>query len=590
MMSKSLRWTAAVLMMVGAGKVAAQQVTHLGQNWSDADRTAFYTTSIGSQIMPQAWFWALERADSDESFIGDSLRRYGFLAYDGNPDKLPLGFTIDRDRLGVWVGFGCAACHTGEIRYDGRAIRVDGAPAQADIQGFLVDLADALDATVDSRFGAKFARFSDIALRRGGEEATPEAADRLFRQASAFAQRWRQRVARGERELVWGHGRADGQARLVTEFRREGMTPAGAPPASAPVNFPHLWGTSAQSHGQWTGEAPTGTPLARLARNSGEAMAFMGKVAVSTDRPYFPSTLRRFNMLRLERPLERLWSPQWREDLLGAIDWSAAEKGETLYMKHCVSCHAIVPHGPLPAVIGTVLEPVATSAGGGVGTDPVRARSACAGRFDTGPLQGFVLAGTAFPFPPEMAIPALADRIVEGALLSPLTYGSMESAASLFRPDERDAAALAAGLDRLDERDAGDGPLFDDLDVLAGRLDAEVIGQRAEPGDCGIDSPMMRYKARPLDGIWATAPYLHNGSVASLHELLLPAPARMKVFHIGSMDFDPAKVGFDPSPAPGTTLLDTSLPGNSNAGHDTYGNYSFSEDDRRALIEYLKTL
>ncbi|MEZ5836723.1 MAG: hypothetical protein R3D03_13470 [Geminicoccaceae bacterium] len=58
MMSKSLRWLAAVLMVVGAGKVAAQQVTHLGQNWSDADRTAFYTTSIGSQIMPQAWFWA----------------------------------------------------------------------------------------------------------------------------------------------------------------------------------------------------------------------------------------------------------------------------------------------------------------------------------------------------------------------------------------------------------------------------------------------------------------------------------------------------------------------------------------------------
>jgi hypothetical protein len=68
----------------------------------------------------------------------------------------------------------------------------------------------------------------------------------------------------------------------------------------------------------------------------------------------------------------------------------------------------------------------------------------------------------------------------------------------------------------------------------------------------------VAYKARPLNGIWATAPYLHNGSVPSLYELLLsarrdddepaegePAPEfRPDEFVVGSQEFDPIKVGF----------------------------------------------
>jgi hypothetical protein len=96
------------------------------------------------------------------------------------------------------------------------------------------------------------------------------------------------------------------------------------------------------------------------------------------------------------------------------------------------------------------------------------------------------------------------------------------------------------------------------------------------------------YKARPLDGIWATAPYLHNGSVRTLRQLLLPADKRQKSFHVGSREYDPKEVGFVDT---GGFLFDTSLPGNSNAGHE-YGADALSRDPGAldALLEYLKTL
>ncbi|MGI9419877.1 MAG: di-heme-cytochrome C peroxidase, partial [Geminicoccaceae bacterium] len=103
--------------------------------------------------------------------------------------------------------------------------------------------------------------------------------------------------------------------------------------------------------------------------------------------------------------------------------------------------------------------------------------------------------------------------------------------------------------------------------------------------------PILCYKARPLNGIWATAPYLHNGSVRTLRQLLLPTDQRQTTFKVGSRDFDPDAIGFVDE---GATVLDTSLPGNANTGHDgpTYGNAMFAENPDRleAILEYLKTL
>jgi hypothetical protein len=119
------------------------------------------------------------------------------------------------------------------------------------------------------------------------------------------------------------------------------------------------------------------------------------------------------------------------------------------------------------------------------------------------------------------------------------------------------------------------------------------------------NDPLLAYKARPLTGIWATAPYLHNGSVPTLYDLLLPPKDRPQRFLVGTREFDPERVGYVTRGPDGTLLEQSSgdnsfvfdtrdaggrmIDGNSNAGHD-YGNASFSPEERMALVEYMKGL
>jgi len=99
------------------------------------------------------------------------------------------------------------------------------------------------------------------------------------------------------------------------------------------------------------------------------------------------------------------------------------------------------------------------------------------------------------------------------------------------------------------------------------------------------------YIAPPLDGVWATAPYLHNGSVPNLQLLLnsTKRPARWQR-SFNAMDYDYTNVGWNYTVSASTSsdVYDNSLPGYGNQGH-TFGDF-LSDADRTALIEYLKTL
>ena len=133
--------------------------------------------------------------------------------------------------------------------------------------------------------------------------------------------------------------------------------------------------------------------------------------------------------------------------------------------------------------------------------------------------------------------------------------------------------------------------------------------QKPKSGD---SAPETYYRARPLNGVWATAPYLHNGSVPSLYWMLRPAAERPRQFCLGARDFDPQQVGlrvvageaqrckkgetlFSAVAADGTTIH-----GNSNLGHSLEGTPGpgkpgvigrlLTDDERYDLIEYLKTL
>jgi hypothetical protein len=137
----------------------------------------------------------------------------------------------------------------------------------------------------------------------------------------------------------------------------------------------------------------------------------------------------------------------------------------------------------------------------------------------------------------------------------------------------------------------------------AGRFVESWFGQ--EPGPDGKPFPIVDhhgYQAPPLDGVWATAPYFHNGSVPTLY-YVLNSKARPKIFtrsyRTGVEDYDAVKAGWkitvlergaDPkrSPYEQRKIYDTTLPGRGNGGH-TFGD-KFSDEERMDVIEYLKTL
>ncbi|MEP7274628.1 MAG: hypothetical protein ABI882_24275, partial [Acidobacteriota bacterium] len=108
------------------------------------------------------------------------------------------------------------------------------------------------------------------------------------------------------------------------------------------------------------------------------------------------------------------------------------------------------------------------------------------------------------------------------------------------------------------------------------------------------------YVAPPLDGVWATAPYFHNGSVPTIYGVLTKE-ARPKYYRRigGAMEFDAKDVGFKLEVLPGPAskelapearrrVIDTTLPGLGNDGHP-FG-FSLSEKEKRQVIEYLKSL
>jgi len=120
----------------------------------------------------------------------------------------------------------------------------------------------------------------------------------------------------------------------------------------------------------------------------------------------------------------------------------------------------------------------------------------------------------------------------------------------------------------------------------------------------GIDRPNMvkqeAYQSPPLDGIWLRAPYLHNGSVPNLRQMLEPEETRVRVFYRGYDVYNPEDVGFITSNAEAERFgwkleiervgwkLDVGERGNGNKGHN-YGT-SLTSEEKRALLEFLKTL
>jgi mono/diheme cytochrome c family protein len=568
------------------------QVEFLEQNWPADVRQEFYTTSQGSRIMPYSWFIALEISDSQKSFYRDRLPELGYLPNSlstNNPDKLPVGFVRDQNEItkADYIGMNCAACHTNQISLSGKTFQIDGAPSLSDMGGMLTGLDDSLKATRDN--ADKFDRFAAKVL--GAQANNSTAKNELKSELTNFLKYWSKFVQDSTVEHPWGRARMDAFGMI---FNRVASIDLGIPENSkkpdAPVSVPFLWGTSFQSQVQWNGVAPNTNDIERLGRNVGEVLGVFAEAQFQATRIFeIPKPARtsakRLNQVRLENLLKKLWSPKWPEDLV-AIDAAKKEAGKALYQTHCAECHAIVPHGEQNTPVDVVMTKLSE-----VRTDPKMAVNATIGVASTGDLKWL--------FEGRSKVPRgeLLQTLVQLAVLSP--YRDVAPSESildrltrddLFGPNEIKLFLREIGFSQQTVQ-ALHADLDEKLKSYYDDLQSSVKSFNGQPESATVAEnapPTLKYKAAPLAGIWATAPYLHNGSVPNLYELLLPSNERTSKFYVGSREFDAKKIGFKTEQAPGTTLFDTSLPGNSNAGHDTYG--TFNEEQRWQLVEYLKSL
>lgn len=514
------------------GHVEAGSVYFPAQNWDTATREFIAFTSFGSRILPYRWFLALEHADGQRLLRDDDvLSELGFITAPAsplNPDALPIGFSRDLDNLDPreWLGLTCAACHTGQIQVNGKDVRLEGGQALIDYTAFEQALLASLQLTATDT-----ARFSRFISRLGMADVDTQPLRDELQELIAFFEK---RYAINAVEVPYGAGRLDAFGQIFNAIAVEALRqPENIRAPDAPTSFPVLWDASHMDVVQWNGSAPNIEP-GPLFQNATTALAVYGKVSVNAHERFYPSSIRLDNLGRIQAHLYQLASPLWPTFAAGDLDAERVGRGEALYQQHCLECHTLVDRRKANRQIKAVLTPLDD-----IGTDRRMAENFVSARVKTGPLAGkkqWVLVGSAMP--EEAATLDVVMHVTVGALMK-TPWQTVKAIWQEFA-----------------------------FNALPPSHDNRV------------------YKGRPLNGIWSSAPYLHNGSVPTLYDLLLPPQERPVEFYLGNRDMDVFRVGLKVDS--GSFLFDTRLAGNSNSGHE-YG-IELAHGDRLALLEYLKSL
>jgi mono/diheme cytochrome c family protein len=570
------------------------------------ERQRFYHLSMGSELMPLAWLRALESAQTGKPFLVD-VERFGLLPDPADPDGLPVGLSAAESRdlrfAGKVVGLSCAACHVGELVYKGKKLRLDGAPGLFDADAFTKDLVESVILTLKTpdrllaflkrvhsdpaharalaaaRPGARavLGAFPTMASLRSAGEMEKSLAGRL--EVLLKQEGGRAAADLGSGLLQKGAGASAELRKLIGDIRQGDLRDLLAlkPGAGSPLA---QLKTAAERTAALT---QTLEHLAETTRLLKARLAFAQKLLAERKRG-LPTTaagpgraddfgLAR-NLIfdaRLAGPLtapcsvSHLWG-------VGRVRWQDWDGNTTSAMGRSV----------------------ATALAAGAVFDPATFASTVLPK-NLAELDNLATRIPPPAWPEELFGKIDAAKARRGAALFKQHCADChQEAERLFDPKEvgTDPTRLRNFAAKL-----GDQEFADALRVTVGKYaqrayrDNGISDQEARKLEAGRPNQWRttnKYTARSLVSVWATAPYLHNGSVPTLYDLLLPAAQRPKKFPLGQRDYDPKKLGYTTDVAKPRFIFDTSLPGNSNAGHE-YGT-RLSEEDRWALLEYLKSI
>jgi len=543
------------------------EVYFSGQNWPADQRQWYYHTSQGTVLLPYKWFMALEQPEL--KVFGDVprfhntsyLARFGFLpgtADYQNPDGLPVGLAkgtvtdLDSGEPVEVVGLTCAACHTGQIEYQGKGIRVDGGSATVDLASFQTELGYAVGFAAKIPF--RFDRFARAVL---GENPSKEEKAKLRAQfdrvLNAGLDEKNQAAQKNLYPNLVGFGRTDALGRIGNFVFGTELNNDNLEVANAPVSFPPLWYASWLDWVQYNSSIQ-----GPMVRNIGEALGVRARVNLKDPKAgLYRSTVNVKNLHEMEsllagpEPFKGLQAPLWPEQTLGPINWEKAKLGKTLYKKHCEHCH-------LPSVDSPDMQDVKSK------------------RWSDGLQNRRFLRTNAIPIEEVGTDPLAASNWNKRrAVTDALALGTVPGTDGLRLVTTKIAAQK-----------------YDELHLTPEQR-IEWDGYRAD----GVRADLV-YRARLLEGIWATPPFLHNGSVPNLYEMLVPADKRDKTFYVGSREFDPKYVGYNTAKFEGGFEFRTDVNGNSNAGHEFKNaplgkgviGPELTDDERWQIIEYLKVI
>jgi hypothetical protein len=367
-----------------------------------------------------------------------------------------------------------------------------------------------------------------------------------------------------------GFGRLDALNRIGNQvFSIDLDQPANYVGSSAPVHYPRIWDTPWFPWAQYS--ASIGQPMVR---NAGEALgtgasiAFAGAASAnpSLTAPLYTSTVQVANLFKMEEMIagkqptagdgfSGLHAPKWPAEVFGPIKTELAERGAKLYVEICQHCH-------LPAK------------GSQAFWDDKHWMKAKEG-------------GQRYLKLNEIPV---AEVGTDRTYLDSLANRTVKLPPNVVLESDRFPEALKEVVGKA-------VTLWYDKQSISPDKRKEMDGFR----DNKVRAEMV-YKARPLDGAWATPPYLHNGSVPTIEALLGPARDRPKTFWLGHREYNPDKLGYRYDELPGGFLYKTWLPGNHNTGHEFDDPYDsnvvvtgrvgrkLSPDERSALIEFLKSM